>query len=231
MDSNQYEAQYALFKDTLDKNRGFLVSDANKWPILNDDTNSTPYDSHYLYHTAWAARRIVANKPKDHVDFSSYVYFSTILSAILPVRFYDYRPLNFSMNNFFPGKQDLCQTDFGDSTLSSVSCMHVIEHIGLGRYGDPIDPQGDIRAINELKRIVAKNGYLYIVLPVAGVNKVHFNAHRVYTYRTIMDLFSGFTLKSSAVLCDRTGVFICDAPESYFNTQNYGCGCFEFCKG
>ncbi len=47
------------------------------------------------------------------------------------------------------------------------SCMHTIEHIGLGRYGDPLDAVGDQTALSELQRVVAPGGSLLIVVPVA----------------------------------------------------------------
>lgn len=53
------------------------------------------------------------------------------------------------------------------------------EHDGLGRYGDPIDSNGDIRAMREMKSIIKKNGLLYLAVPI-GLDKIVWNAHRVY---------------------------------------------------
>src|SRR2546430_12288402 len=52
----------------------------------------------------------------------------------------------------------LFRSPFGDLELSSVSCLHVAEHIGLGRYGDAIDPLGTRKAIGELARVLAVDG-------------------------------------------------------------------------
>ena len=80
-----------------------------------------------------------------------------------------------------------------DNSLSSISCMHVIEHVGLGRYGDPINIHGDILAINEIKRVLANDGNLLFVTPLG--KKICFNAHRVYTYEEILNYFSELKLR------------------------------------
>jgi hypothetical protein len=59
--------------------------------------------------------------------------------------------------------------------------MHVIEHIGLGRYGEALDPDGDLKAIRELVRVLAAGGNLLVVVPV-GRPRIQFNAHRIYDY-------------------------------------------------
>jgi len=53
------------------------------------------------------------------------------------------------------------------------------EHDGLGRYGDPLNPNGDLRAMTEMKKILKKNGILILAVPV-GLDKVVWNAHRIY---------------------------------------------------
>jgi hypothetical protein len=109
--------------------------------------------------------------------------------------------------------------------------MHVVEHIGLGRYGDPLDSEGDLKAINELKRVLAKGGSLLFVVPI-GQPKIMFNAHRIYSYAQIINYFSEFSLEEFAFIPDNgneTGLLY--NPElKLVNQQNYGCGCFYFKK-
>lgn len=62
-----------------------------------------------------------------------------------------------------------------------------MEHFGLGRYGDPIDPQAWENALKSFQRILAPKGNLYISVPVGKVDKVCFNAHRVFTPQTIIE--------------------------------------------
>ena len=99
------------------------------------------------------------------------------------------------------GKADITKLNFEDNSINSLSCMHVVEHIGLGRYGDEIDPNGDIKAINELKRVTAKNGDLLFVVPV-GKPRVQFNAHRIYSYEMIIEYFNGFELIDYCLIPD-----------------------------
>jgi len=54
-----------------------------------------------------------------------------------------------------------------------------IEHSGLGRYGDDIDPDGDIKAMNDIRKLLKDDGVLFLSVPV-GEDKVMWNAHRVY---------------------------------------------------
>lgn len=77
--------------------------------------------------------------------------------------------------------------------------MHVIEHIGLGRYGDPVDPDGDLKAIAELKSVLAKRGNLLFVAP-SGQPKVMFNAHRIYSHNQIMEYFEDMKLEEFSLI-------------------------------
>ena len=65
---------------------------------------------------------------------------------------------------------DLISLPFEDGSFHSLTCMHVVEHIGLGRYGDQVDPDGDLMAMKELERVTAKLGNLLFVVPV-GIPK------------------------------------------------------------
>lgn len=225
-----YEQQYAEFKRRSVIDGRFRIEDGDKRSHIKDDTPGTPYDDHYLYHTAWAARRIYANRPSQHVDIASFTYFSAIISAFVPVTFLDYRPIGVLLDNFKSGRVDITHMDVPDSSIESLSCMHVMEHIGLGRYGDPVDPLGDLVASQELCRVLSPGGRLYMVLPVAGTDRVFFNAHRVYTFEHVQKLFQGLLLKSTALLCDQPGPFLLNAGKEVFDRQSYGCGCFEFLK-
>lgn len=107
--------------------------------------------------------------------------------------------------------------------------MHVVEHIGLGRYGDPLDPKGDLKAIKELKRVLSAGGNLLFVIPIGGRPRIHFNAHRIYSFSQITDYFKEFTLVEFALITDTNGI-IQHASSHMANEQTYGCGCFWFKK-
>lgn len=221
---------FYLFKKT-DRSKRFSLEWNDRYPQLFDKTKETDFDAHYIYHPAWAARIVKQINPKFHVDISSSLTFSSILSAFIPVHFYDYRPANLVLSNLKSEKADLMSLPFPDNSVESISCMHTIEHIGLGRYGDPIDPNGDTKAINELKRVTAKSGNLIFVVPV-GKPRIMFNAHRIYSYEQIISYFDGFELKEFTLIPDEAldnGMIKNSSPKLVAD-QKYGCGCFWFTK-
>ena len=193
---------------------------------------TTGFDKHYVYHTSWAARVLAKTKPAHHTDISSHIYFNTLVSAFIPIEFYDYRPVKINLDNLSSKYGNLMNLPFPDNSIESLSCMHVIEHIGLGRYGDDLDCAGDLKAINELKRVLLPNGNLLFVVPI-GKPKILFNAHRIYSYQQIVkEYFSDFQLTEFSLIPDdanKTGIIV-NATEEICNQQNYGCGCFWFKK-
>lgn len=230
---NQYiyfKKEFNKFKLLSDKKNRFNVNWSNRYPCLNDKTSVTSFDPHYTYHPAWAARVISKIKPKKHIDISSILHFSTIVSAFIPMEFYDYRPANIILDNYYSKNINLLKLPFADNSIESISCMHTIEHIGLGRYGDDMDANGDLKAIEELKRVVSINGSLLFVVPV-GKPKIMFNAHRIYSYDQIMSYFQDFKLEEYSLIPDdfKNGI-IKNASKELSDEQNYACGCFWFKK-
>jgi len=210
-------------------NRGLPVKWEERQPLLDDRTARLGFDRHYIYHTAWAARILSRTKPARHVDVSSTLYFCAIVSAFVPVDYYEFRPVNLALDNLSTGVADLQHLPFADRSVQSISCMHVVEHIGLGRYGDPIDPDGDLKAIAELGRVLAPGGSLLLVVPV-GRPRVIFNAHRIYSTAHVRDACAGLDLAEFALIPDGRHDLglVHDPSDEFVNSQNYGCGCFWF---
>lgn len=200
-------------------------------PILIDKTSTTHFEPHYTYHPAWAARIVANSGPKKHVDISSTLAFSTIVSAFMPVEFYDYRPATLNLDGLVSEHADLTKLQFASDSIASLSCMHTVEHVGLGRYGDPVDPQGDIKAAAELARVLQPGGQLIFVVPV-GRSRIEFNAHRVYAYDQVLALFPTLILKEFSMVPDdhRQHGLVRDANPSDVKNQYYACGCFVFTK-
>ena len=196
---------------------------------LDDATASAGFDRHYVYHLAWAARVLAATRPEGHTDISSLLHFSALVSAFMPARFYDYRSVPLELDGLSVGRADLLALPFPDGSQTSLSCMHVVEHIGLGRYGDPIDPRADLAAMRELQRVLAPGGDLLLVVPV-GRPRVVFNAHRIYTHGQIVESFAELELVEFALIPDRAedGGLLRNAPPALVGEQSYGCGCFWF---
>jgi len=210
----------------------FDFKDSDMKPCLSDKTNNTNFDTHYVYHPAWAARILQETKPEYHIDISSTLHFCSIVSAFMPVLFYDFRPADLRLSNLTCAAANLTNLHFKDASIDSLSCMHVVEHIGLGRYGDPLDYDGDLKAMNELQRVLAVGGNLLFVTPIGKAAKIIFNAHRVYTYSQIINNFSTLKLVEFALIPFEIadGGLIRNAPPELVNNEDYGCGCFWFKK-
>lgn len=65
------------------------------------------------------------------------------------------------------------------------------EHSGLGRYGDPLDPNGDIKSMDDIHNNLNENGLLIWGGPV-GSDTLVWNAHRIYGRIRLPLLFSKF---------------------------------------
>ncbi|MCL5995610.1 MAG: DUF268 domain-containing protein [Chloroflexi bacterium] len=194
------------------------------YPQLHDRTGTTGIDAHYFYANGWAMRRIVAQLPAHHVDIGSQTMFVNLLSAVLPVIFVDYRPLEPRMAGLTSRSGDILKLPFADGSVDSLSCLHVAEHIGLGRYGDPLNPHGTRQACAELQRVLAPGGNLYFALPV-GRPRVCFNAHRIHAPEMIAEYLAGLELLEISGVHD-DGRYVERVSLDAFVGSRYACGMF-----
>lgn len=199
---------------------------ADALPQLGENTAITRVDAHYFYVNGWAMRRIVAQRPAQHVDIGSQTMFINLLGAVVPVTYVDYRPLVACIDGITNRRGDILNLPFADASIESLSCLHVAEHIGLGRYGDPLNPQGTRNACVELQRVLAPGANLYFALPV-GKPRVCFNAHRVHAPETIIEYFEGIELVEFSGVHD-DGRYVERVSLNEFNDEEYACGLFWF---
>lgn len=202
------------------------------YPILVDagDQAGTAR-GHYFHQDLWAARKVFAARPARHVDVGSRVDgFVAHVLTFMPVTVVDVRPLE-------PGGCEglsFAQADatdmaaFADDSVESLSSLHAVEHFGLGRYGDPVDPSACFRVMAAFTRILAPGGRLYFSVPV-GVERVEFNAHRVFAPRTVLEGFRGLELVSFAAVDDAGDLRLDVAPDDMASAE-YACGLFELGK-
>ncbi len=221
---------YIRIRDKLGKR--FIIEIKNWLPVLTDSKGVMAYDTHYVYHCAWAIRMLEKYGIKNHIDISSSLMFCAMASSSMRIAHYDFRIPNIELSNLMVGRQDLSKLTFANDSIESLSCMHVIEHIGLGRYGDPLNSDGDLQASLELARVLTKGGLLFIVVPVGKDSVVRFNAHRIYSYDAVLEMFSTLALESFSFVNDDSEPprLKIDALRSDTFSSNYGCGCFVFRK-
>ena len=201
----------------------------DSYPCLFDRSDSFSPGSHYFYQDIWAFTKIYNSKTPLHVDVGSKAEFISFLTAITNVEFIDIRPLDAPyLKNLKSIAGSVLQMPYEDSSVKSLSCLHVAEHIGLGRYGDPLDPKGTMKAAHELARVLAPGGNLYFSLPV-GKPKLCFNAHRIHSPKQILEYFSDLKLIEFSVYDDQKRFIENTDPASMENSK-FACGLFQFTK-
>ncbi|MBD2260782.1 DUF268 domain-containing protein [Pseudanabaena sp. FACHB-2040] len=161
----------------------------NLYPCLGDNTGETLIEPVYFYQDTWAFEKIMEQQPASHVDVGSHHMFVAFLSKILPLTMVDIRPLSLKLEGLNFREGSILALPFADQSVESLSSLCVVEHIGLGRYGDPLDPNGTEKALAELKRVLKPNGDLYLSLPLDDENKVFFNAHRAFQEEYLKKVF------------------------------------------
>ncbi|HHY1437048.1 TPA: DUF268 domain-containing protein [Campylobacter jejuni] len=75
-----------------------------------------------------------------------------------------------------------------DNSVDSLSALCSVEHFGLRRYGDPIEPDAWEKALRSFQRVLKIGGKLYFSVPIGNENRVCFNAHRVFKPETIIEI-------------------------------------------
>jgi len=200
----------------------------DSYPCLADATAKTPFDAHYFFQGAWLARKLFQRHPPQHIDIGSDVNVVGVMSAFVDTIFVDYRPLAVRLPGLENRQGDVLHLKFPSGSVDSLSCLHVIEHIGLGRYGDSIDAEGATKAAVELSRVLAPGGSLYLSVPI-GHERVCFNAHRVFSPDSVVRLFPDLQLMDSAMV-DDAGAFHEHVRPEAMTAREYGCGMFHFVK-
>jgi len=140
IDVFRFIKEYRIF--LKDKNPKYKISINYLWPCLKDKTEKTLVEPIYFFQDTWAAHKIFKANPKHHYDVGSAVKTIGIISQFVPTTMIDIRPIDVSLVNLFFVKGSILNLPFKDDSIESLSSLCVVEHIGLGRYGDSIDSRG-----------------------------------------------------------------------------------------
>jgi SAM-dependent methyltransferase len=199
-------------------------------PVLFDrDPSTQTGGGHYFYQDVWGLRRLKAFGATEHHDIGSrYDGFVGQATAICHVIGWDIRPPSFELPDFEFRQGSILELPLADGSVRSISCLHVAEHIGLGRYGDPIDPAGTSKAIKELARVLAPGGQLLFSMPV-GRERVCFNNQRVWDPTRPPREADGLRLLEFSVVTD-DDQFVEDVSPEAYRTAEYACGLYRFTR-
>jgi hypothetical protein len=191
---------------------------------------------HYFHQDLLVARKIFQRGPDKHVDVGSRVDgFVAHIASFRKIEIFDIREIKGAVPNIVVVQSDVMSSDFSfHNYCDSLSCLHAIEHFGLGRYGDSIDIDGHLDGFENLKKMLKKGGILYLSMPI-GRDRIRFNGERILSVETILKLVEGeFELESFAYVDDAGNLH----EKTEFSVgeiaQNFGCergcGIFEFRK-
>ena len=175
----------------LNQRENLTIQKENLWPIISDKFAKAGTMGNYFWQDLWAARHIVSEQIKEHYDIGSRIdgFIAHLLSAGIKVNMIDIRPFPGEVENLFTIVDDATMlNNIEDNSLNSLSALCSIEHFGLGRYGDPIDPEACFKCFSQIQKKMKSGGKVYISLPI-GRERVEFNAHRVFYASTIIESF------------------------------------------
>jgi SAM-dependent methyltransferase len=212
---------------------GFPLKLRNAYPCLLDRyENAGSIPRHYFWQDLWGARRVFESKAPRHYDIGSRL--DGFIAHCLPfceVVVLDIRPSPIELpipNLSFVQANCMDMKQIADDSIPSLSSFHALEHFGLGRYGDPIDPLGYAKAISEMKRIIAPGGSIFVGVPI-GEQRVEFDGHRVFDPMEIIRRFEGLELVEFSAIDDDNAFHANVSPQD-FRSVTYGCGLFHFKK-
>lgn len=208
------------------------------YPCIHDyNAEGGLASGHYFHQDLIVAQRVFQANPVRHVDVGSRVDgFIAHLAVFRNVEVFDIRPLTTTAKNIVFRRFDIMEDlrpehiDYCDS----LSCLHALEHFGLGRYGDRLDPDGHLKGFNNLSRLLRTGGALYLAVPI-GPNRIEFNAHRVFAIQELINLFAGrFDVRRFSVVNDEGQLhddltLTSDGMRANFGC-NFGLGIFELHK-
>ena len=190
-------------------------------PMLGEWREASGSPGAYFFQDRLVARWLLDAAPLRHIDIGSRIDgFIGHLSVFRQVEVLDFRPQPIEIPGVRFHQIDLTKPldDSWVESAESLSCLHTIEHFGLGRYGDELDPVGHIKGLAQITRILKPDGLLYLSTPV-GRERVEFNAHRIFSASTVLSWFSeGWSIERSAVIDDSLHVRESDGSDALRET-------------
>jgi hypothetical protein len=203
------------------------------YPILYDfNSFAGVAKGHYFHQDLLVAQYIFQNNPKSHVDFGSRIDgFVAHVASFRKINLYDIRDVIVSAHvniNFI--KRDIFDTEPITELYDSLSCLHALEHFGLGRYGDRVDNSAHLKALDIFIEMVKPQGRLYLSVPIANKASVAFHAHRIFHINDIPNLTKHKLKLIRFDYVDDHGDLHPDSDVNKAVDLTYGCGIYSFIK-
>jgi len=214
-----------------DNPEGFLFSKGTPFPCLGDRfEQSGTGKGAYFHQDLLVAQKIFRRNPERHIDVGSSVSgFVAHVASYREIEVLDVRPLEVSVKNIRFRQCDLMaplKEEFVECT-DSLSCLHALEHFGMGRYGDPVRADGFQLGWNNLHRMLTPGGTLYFSVPM-GRARIEFNAHRVFSVPLLLSLVDGkYELVSFSYIDDAGNLH--ENVQSTLDTETEAFGCHFGC--
>lgn len=210
----------------------------NPFPCLRErNTQGGVARGHYFHQDLLVAQLIHQDSPKTHVDVGSRIDgFVAHVASFRPIKLLDIRAIKSDVRNIEFIQCDLMKALPAQlvGCTDSCSCLHALEHFGLGRYGDTVEYEGFITGFNNLHRLLKPQGKLYFSVPI-GPQRIEFNAHRVFSMNYLIELIGElYRIDSFSYVDDLGDLFYRVALEENDIGSNFGCrfgcGIFELTK-
>lgn len=206
------------------------------YPMLNELSQQAGNSKgHYFHQDLLVASDIHKSNPQTHIDIGSRIDgFVAHVASFRKIEIIDIRDLkNIGHENIIFKQIDIMSTNVQPALTDSLSCLHAIEHFGLGRYGDSLDPDGHIKGFNNILKMIKKKGTLYISFPISKNNEIHFNSQRVFNPNEIFtwpEKENKITLKRFDYVNIKGELELNLKINDVENIKGHGCGIYTFIK-
>lgn len=238
----QYAMEYGEWRNTfieddmkkyssLNTRSSFDIQEWRLYPIIRDKYRPNGGFDDYFWMDLWAAKHIISSGIKEHFDIGSSVYgfIGHLLASGIKVNAIDVRPFMGECENLYTITDDATMlTQFEEESISSLSALCSLEHFGLGRYGDPIDPEAPFKCFEQMQKKLKKGGKLFVSLPI-GQDGIAFNAHRIFYASTVTSCLDHLKLVEYSMIRNGKIEYNIDI-HTYDHVREVGTGLFYFEK-
>ena len=240
-----YCAEFGLIDDTflsldveeyqkLNRRPNFEIQKRYLWPVIRDKYAPAGTMNNYFWQDLWAAKLIYKSGIKRHFDIGSRIdgFIAHLLAMDIYVSLIDIREFPGEVENLHTIVDDATDLkQIPDNSIQSMSALCSLEHFGLGRYGDAVDPEACFKCFDKIQKKLSRGGKLYLALPI-GKERIEFNAHRVFYAQTILDCFCKLRLEEFSCAAEGRIEYNVDIHKYDNDLHNgeYRYGLFHFVK-